>query len=73
MSGKVFVNGSERAQGAPQRFQRLSRYIQQEDELRAHLTAGEAMAVAAHLKLGFSLSDKDKTLQVCYYYSYWTS
>ncbi|XP_077286486.1 ATP-binding cassette subfamily G member 4 [Arctopsyche grandis] len=64
MSGKVFVNGVERTSGEPLRFQRLSKYIQQDDNSRPYLTVLEAMTVAAHLKLGYSISESQKIKQV---------
>jgi ABC-type multidrug transport system ATPase subunit len=63
VSGKVYVNGKERNPDQPHKFQRLSRYIQQDDSLRPHLTVGEAMTITAHLKLGYTVgSDKKKNL-----------
>lgn len=64
MSGKVFVNGVERTSGEPLRFQRLSKYIQQDDNSRPYLTVLEAMTVTAHLKLGYSISENQKIQQV---------
>nr|XP_023017727.1 ATP-binding cassette sub-family G member 1 [Leptinotarsa decemlineata] len=46
------------------RFRKLSAYIPQDEELRLALTAKEAMTFAAHLKLGYGVSNEYKMQQV---------
>lgn len=46
------------------RFRKLVAYIPQDEELRLSLTAIENMTVAAHLKLGYTVSNEYKTKQV---------
>ncbi|XP_076257356.1 ATP-binding cassette subfamily G member 4-like isoform X2 [Rhynchophorus ferrugineus] len=56
-TGQILINGEARH---AKRFQELSRYIMQEDIMQPMLTVGEAMMVAANLKLGKKISHTDK-------------
>ncbi|KAF7270561.1 hypothetical protein GWI33_016513 [Rhynchophorus ferrugineus] len=56
-TGQILINGEARH---AKRFQKLSRYIMQEDIMQPMLTVGEAMMVAANLKLGKKISHTDK-------------
>lgn len=62
--GSIYVNGHERSKTDPQSFKRLSCYIQQDNHLRGELTVLEAMTIASELKLGSSVSAKDKQIQI---------
>ncbi|XP_025158273.1 ATP-binding cassette sub-family G member 1 isoform X2 [Harpegnathos saltator] len=62
-SGEILVNGETRLPYS-ERWKRSSCYIQQNSVLRAKITVGEAMTVAAHLKLGCSISSAYKHSQV---------
>ncbi|XP_055589004.1 LOW QUALITY PROTEIN: ATP-binding cassette sub-family G member 1-like [Uranotaenia lowii] len=59
VSGIVQVNGKTRHHNS-QSFKKLSCYIQQHDAIRPYLTVDEAMTIATHLKLGFSVSREEK-------------
>ncbi|KAG5878504.1 hypothetical protein JTB14_035178 [Gonioctena quinquepunctata] len=61
-TGTVKLNDVVRTQSP--RFRKLSAYIPQDEELRLALTAKEAMTFAAHLKLGYSVSNEYKMQQV---------
>ncbi|XP_014486838.1 PREDICTED: ATP-binding cassette sub-family G member 1 [Dinoponera quadriceps] len=62
-SGEILVNGKTRLPYS-ERWKRSSCYIQQDSILRTKITVGEAMTVAAHLKLGCSISSAYKHSQV---------
>ncbi|XP_046603397.1 ATP-binding cassette sub-family G member 1 [Neodiprion virginianus] len=62
-AGEILVNGRVRVAHS-ERWRRTSCYIQQDSHLRAGLTAGEAMSLAAHLKLGYTISSAYKHTQV---------
>lgn len=64
-SGRVMLNGHDRKEVSMEHFLRVSCYIQQDDEVRPLLTVKEALMMAAHLKLGFSVTYKEKKQQVC--------
>ena len=66
MSGDVLVNGKARSQHS-ERWRRTSCYIQQYSLLRTRLTVGEAMTIAAHLKLGCTISSAFKHTQVGFF------
>lgn len=61
--GQVLVNGKVRLP-YNERWKRTSCYIQQHSILRTRITVGEAMTVAAHLKLGCTISSAYKHTQV---------
>ncbi|XP_071877983.1 ATP-binding cassette sub-family G member 1 isoform X2 [Bombus fervidus] len=61
--GKILVNGKVRVPYS-ERWKRTSCYIQQESLMRTRITVGEAMTVAAHLKLGYSINSAYKHTQV---------
>jgi len=63
VSGEIRVNGKPRAPQS-ERWKRTSCYIQQDSILRAYITVGEAMTLAAHLKLGYTISSAYKHSQV---------
>ncbi|KAL7304438.1 hypothetical protein TKK_0003234 [Trichogramma kaykai] len=63
MSGEVLINGKLRSPHS-ERFRRTSCYIQQYSIQRTRLSVGEAMTIAAHLKLGCSMSSAFKHAQV---------
>ncbi|XP_039310994.1 ATP-binding cassette sub-family G member 1 isoform X2 [Solenopsis invicta] len=63
VSGEVRVNGKIRVPQS-ERWKRTSCYIQQNSILRTCLTVGEAMTLAAHLKLGCTISSAFKHTQV---------
>ncbi|XP_030747242.1 ATP-binding cassette sub-family G member 4-like [Sitophilus oryzae] len=60
-SGQILINGKQRN---VKKFRNLSRYIMQEDVVQPMLTVGEAMMVAANLKLGkrITQTEKEKTI-----------
>ncbi|XP_013103681.1 ATP-binding cassette sub-family G member 1 [Stomoxys calcitrans] len=59
VTGSVRVNGTTISTSS-QKFRELSCYLHQDDMLRPQLTVGETMMLAAHLKLGFKISKKEK-------------
>ncbi|XP_003491703.1 ATP-binding cassette sub-family G member 1 [Bombus vosnesenskii] len=61
--GKILVNGKVRVPYS-ERWKRTSCYIQQESLMRTRITVGEAMTLAAHLKLGYSINSAYKHTQV---------
>lgn len=63
MTGEVSVNGKERSPYS-EGWKRTSTYIQQDSITRAQLTVGEAMTLAANLKLGYTISSAFKHTQV---------
>lgn len=63
MSGEILVNGKTRVPNS-ERWRRTSCYIQQYAVQRTRLTVGEAMTIAAHLKLGCTISSAFKHTQV---------
>ncbi|XP_034942024.1 ATP-binding cassette sub-family G member 1-like [Chelonus insularis] len=63
MTGQVLVNGKERMPYS-ERWKRTSTYIHQDSLPRAKLTVGEAMTLAANLKLGYTISSTFKHTQV---------
>ncbi|XP_033210226.1 ATP-binding cassette sub-family G member 1 [Belonocnema kinseyi] len=63
VTGEILVNGKKRVPHS-ERWRRTSCYIQQDSLLRTRLTVGEAMTLAAHLKLGCSISAAYKHTQV---------
>lgn len=63
MSGEIFVNGKVRVPHSA-RWRRTSCYIQQDSLVRGRITVGEAMTLAAHLKLGYTISSAYKHTQV---------
>ncbi|TGZ43764.1 Uncharacterized protein DBV15_04360 [Temnothorax longispinosus] len=63
VSGEVRVNGKVRSPQS-ERWKRTSCYIQQDSILRTFITVGEAMTLAAHLKLGYTISSAYKHSQV---------
>ncbi|XP_014206812.1 ATP-binding cassette sub-family G member 1 [Copidosoma floridanum] len=63
MGGEILVNGKTRTANS-QSWRRTSCYIQQYSLQRTKLTVGEAMTLAAHLKLGSSISSGIKHTQV---------
>ncbi|XP_018331821.1 ATP-binding cassette sub-family G member 1 isoform X2 [Agrilus planipennis] len=60
-SGDILINGKIRNIDI---FKEQSSYIMQDDNLQPLLTVGEAMSIAAHLKLGKAFSHRDKKLRV---------
>lgn len=64
-SGEVLVNGKTRLPYS-ERWKRSSCYIQQNSILRTQITVGEAMTIAANLKIGCSISSAYKHSQVYY-------
>ncbi|XP_022899881.1 ATP-binding cassette sub-family G member 1 [Onthophagus taurus] len=60
--GTIMMNDSVRDESP--KFRKLVAYIPQDEELRLSLTAIENMTVAAHLKLGYSVSTEYKMKQV---------
>ncbi|PNF37193.1 ATP-binding cassette sub-family G member 1 [Cryptotermes secundus] len=56
-TGSVLVNGQPRNMV---QFQKMSRYIMQQDLVQPHLSVHEAMRIAADLKLGSELTKKQK-------------
>ncbi|KYQ52095.1 ATP-binding cassette sub-family G member 1 [Trachymyrmex zeteki] len=63
VSGEVLVNGKVRVPHS-ERWKRTSCYIQQDSIIRTFITVGEAMTLAAHLKLGYTISSAYKHSQV---------
>ncbi|KAJ8687966.1 hypothetical protein QAD02_023761 [Eretmocerus hayati] len=63
MSGEILVNGKLRSSNS-ESWKRTSCYIQQYSLQRTKLTVGEAMTLAAHLKLGCTISSGFKHTQV---------
>ncbi|XP_054261224.1 ATP-binding cassette sub-family G member 1 [Macrosteles quadrilineatus] len=63
-TGSVMVNGQDRSDVNIKHYLRVSCYIQQDDELRPLLSVEEAMMMAAHLKLGYSVSNVAKCQQI---------
>lgn len=63
-SGSVMLNGHDRKEVSLKNFLRVSCYIQQDDEIRPLLTVKEALMLTAHLKLGFSVTYKEKKQQI---------
>lgn len=63
-TGEILVNGKKRVPHS-ERWRRTSCYIQQDSLQRTRLTVGEAMTLAAHLKLGYTISSAYKHTQVC--------
>ncbi|XP_052754563.1 ATP-binding cassette sub-family G member 1-like [Galleria mellonella] len=59
--GHIYTNGEPRDL---RQFKRLSRYIMQEDLLQPYITVREAMAIAADLKLGASITAREKVVVV---------
>lgn len=63
VTGEILANGKVRGPYS-ERWKRTSCYIQQESLMRSSITVGEAMTLAAHLKLGYSISSAFKHTQV---------
>ncbi|XP_014297443.1 ATP-binding cassette subfamily G member 4 [Microplitis demolitor] len=63
MTGEVSINGKERSPYS-ESWKRTSTYIHQDSIPRAQLTVGEAMTLAANLKLGYTISSAFKHTQV---------
>ncbi|XP_018338577.1 PREDICTED: ATP-binding cassette sub-family G member 1 [Trachymyrmex septentrionalis] len=63
VSGEVLINGKIRVPHS-ERWKRTSCYIQQNSIIRTYITVGEAMTLAAHLKLGYTISSAYKHSQV---------
>ncbi|XP_031826530.1 ATP-binding cassette subfamily G member 4 isoform X2 [Nomia melanderi] len=61
--GKILVNGKVRV-AYSNGWKRTSCYIQQDALMRNRITVGEAMTLAAHLKLGYTISSAYKHTQV---------
>jgi len=64
VSGEILINGKVRVPYS-ERWKRTSCYIQQDSIIRTYITVGEAMTLAAHLKLGYTISSAYKHSQVC--------
>lgn len=69
VQGTVLVNGKNRSNNS-QTFRTMSAYIHQDAEQRNYLTVGEAMTVAAHLKLGYVVSKEYKQSVVSWIWEY---
>ncbi|XP_012227945.1 ATP-binding cassette sub-family G member 1 isoform X2 [Linepithema humile] len=63
VSGEVLINGKVRSPYS-ERWKKTSCYIHQDSMPRTCITVGEAMTVAAHLKLGCTISSAYKHAQV---------
>ncbi|XP_012140072.1 ATP-binding cassette subfamily G member 4 isoform X1 [Megachile rotundata] len=63
VQGQILVNGKVRVPYS-ERWKRTSCYIQQDALMRTRITVGEAMTLAAHLKLGYTISSAYKHTQV---------
>ncbi|XP_018057948.1 PREDICTED: ATP-binding cassette sub-family G member 1 [Atta colombica] len=63
VSGEILINGKVRVPYS-ERWKRTSCYIQQDSIIRTYITVGEAMTLAAHLKLGYTISSAYKHSQV---------
>ncbi|KAG7202353.1 hypothetical protein KM043_018680 [Ampulex compressa] len=63
VSGEILANGKVRVPYS-ERWKRTSCYIQQDSLVRTSITVGEAMTIAAHLKIGYSISSAYKHKQV---------
>lgn len=63
VSGEIYVNGKRRMPYS-ERWKETSSYILQDSLPRAKLTVGEAMTLAANLKLGYTISSTLKHTQV---------
>ncbi|GJQ74987.1 hypothetical protein Trydic_g9609 [Trypoxylus dichotomus] len=61
-SGTIMMNNQIRDNNP--KFKKMVAYIPQDEELRLSLTAIENMTVAAHLKLGYGVTNEYKTKQV---------
>lgn len=59
VTGKITLNGKNRSSNS-ENFRNISAYIHQDDALRPYLTVREAMTMASHLKLGFSVTKEYK-------------
>ncbi|XP_017885889.1 ATP-binding cassette sub-family G member 1-like [Ceratina calcarata] len=63
VQGQILVNGKVRVPYS-ERWRKTSCYIQQDALMRSRISVGEAMTIAAHLKLGYSISSAYKHTQV---------
>lgn len=63
VQGKILVNGKVRTPYSAG-WKRTSCYIMQDALMRTRITVGEAMTLAAHLKLGYTISAAYKHTQV---------
>lgn len=61
LTGNIYINGHERDMKT---FQRMSRYIMQQDIHQTGLTVRECMMYAADLKLGFEDLTQDQKIEV---------
>ena len=60
-NGSILINGYPRNL---EKFRKLSRYIMQEDLLQPKMTVLENMKIACHLKLGTTVSGREKYKKV---------
>lgn len=60
-NGNILINGHPRNL---EKFRKLSRYIMQEDLLQPKMTVYENMKIATHLKLGTTVSGREKYQKV---------
>lgn len=67
MTGQVDVNGAKRKF---KQFRKQSAYVTQHDHLLLNLTIDEYMTAAAHLKLGNTVTDKEKRSTVSHFRVY---